>query len=260
MDLIQHTRPSPMAPAPHFVERRTMRRAACALDVTVRQRGRFAVAAATADLTPYGARLSGAGPFEPDSEMWLRMPGIESQTVRVVWSDGATTGVAFTQPLHTAVFARFLPADSRLMLVDAPAVPQIMPAAIALLPRREQIVRGFGAMQEGPLHLVKKPIGGGLDTVIRRTVTRHAEHRREERFADTLRTGPMRLTVGEATAQVRNVSASGLKIAATLEADVGTRVAVAFEGFDAMAARVVWRRGEEIGLSLPPESLELDEA
>ena len=260
MDLVQHVQPAPMAPVPHFVERRTMRRAACALDVTVRQRGRFAVAAATADLTPYGARLSGAGPFEPDSEMWLRMPGIESQTVRVVWSDGATTGVAFTQPLHTAVFARFLPADGRLMLVDEAAVPQIIPAAIALLPRREQIVRGFGAMQEGPQRHTKKPIGGGLAGVIRRTVTRHTEHRSEERFADTLRTGPMRLTVGEAPAQVRNVSASGLKIAAALDADVGTRVAVAFEGFDAMAARVVWRRGEEIGLSLPPQSLELDEA
>ena len=45
-----------------------------------------------------------------------------------------------------------------------------------------------------------------------------------------------------------------------LRADVGTRVAVAFEGFDSMSARIVWRRGEEIGLSLPPESLELDEA
>ena len=70
----------------------------------------------------------------------------------------------------------------------------------------------------------------------------------------------MRLTVGSYPAQVRNVSASGLKIAATFEADVGTRVAVEFEGFDAMAARVVWRRAEEIGLSLPPESLALDEA
>ena len=164
----------------------------------------------------------------------------------------------FVTALH--IFARFLPADSRLMLVDAPAVPQNMPADIAMLPRREQIVRGFGAALEGPQRHAKKPIGGGLAGVIRRTVTRHAEHRREERFADTLRTGPMRLTVGEATAQVRNVSASGLKIAATLEADVGTRVAVAFEGFDAMSARVVWRRAEEIGLSLPPDSLELDDA
>ena len=260
MDLIQHAQPGAFAPVPHFVERRTMRRSACALDVTVRQRGRFAVAAATADLTPYGARLSGAGPFEPDSEMWLRMPGIESQTVRIVWSEGATTGVAFTQPLHTAVFARFLPADSRMMLVHEPAMPPTMPAEVSALSRREQIVRGFGAAQEGPQRHLKQPVGGGLSAVIRRSVTRQAEHRKEERFADTLRTGPMRLTVGDATAQVRNVSASGLKVAASLHADVGAKVVVAFEGFDAMSARVVWRRADEIGLSLPDDSLELGDA
>ena len=135
-----------------------------------------------------------------------------------------------------------------------------MPAEIALLPRREKIVRGFGAMQEGPLHLVKKPMRGGLGSVIRRSVTRHAEHRGEERFADSLRTGPMRLTVGDVPAQVRNVSASGLKVSAMLDAGVGTRVVVAFEGFDTMKARVVWRRNEEIGLSLPPDSLELGDA
>ena len=70
----------------------------------------------------------------------------------------------------------------------------------------------------------------------------------------------MRLTVGAHPAQVRNVSASGLKVAATLNADVGTRVAVEFEGFDTMAARVVWRRAEEMGLSLPADSLELGDA
>lgn len=260
MDLVQHAQAGPFAPMPHFVERRTMRRAACAMDVTVRQRGHFAVAAATADLTPHGARLSGAGPFQPDTEMWLRMPGIESQTVRVVWSEGATTGIAFTQPLHTAVFARFLPADSRLTLVDAPVVPMTLPADIALLSRREQIVRGYGAMQGGPQRHLKKPTGGGLASTIRRAVTRHAEHRSEERFADQVRTGPMRLTVGSYPAQVRNVSASGLKVAATLDADVGTRVAVEFEGFDTMKARIVWRRADEIGLSLPPDSLELGDA
>jgi hypothetical protein len=260
MDLVEHAPRVAFTPSPHFVERRTMRRVGCALDITVRQRGRFAVAAATADLTPYGARLSGAGPFEPDTEMWLRMPGIESQTVRVVWSEGATTGIAFTQPLHTAVYARFLPADSRLRLVNEPAVPMILPADIALLPRREQIVRGYGAMQEGPQRHFKKPIGGGLSGTIRRTVTRHAEHRAEERFADTLRTGPMRLTVGDAPAQVSNVSASGLKVAAMLDAAVGSKVTVAFDGFDTIKARVVWRCAEEMGLSLPPDSLELGEA
>lgn len=266
MDFIQPAQASPVTfnAEPGFVERRSMRRAACALEVTARQRGRFAVAASTFDLTPYGARLSGAGPFEPDSELWLRLPGLESLTVRVIWSAGPTTGVAFAQPLHTAVYARFLPADGRLTLVTAPSVPttmpMTMPAEIARLPRREQIVRGFGAAQESPQRYTKKPIGGGIAGMIRRAAPRHAEHRREERFADALRTGPMRLTVGAYPAQVRNVSASGLKVVADFEADVGTRVAVEFDGFDAMAARIVWRRADEIGLSLPPESLDLDEA
>lgn len=263
MDLIQHNQSGPaarFAAEPGVVERRTMRRSACALDIAVRQRGRFAVVGSTADLTPYGARLSGAGPFEPDSEMWLRLPGLESQTVRVIWSHGATTGVAFVRPLHTAVFARFLPADSRLTLVETRVAPMTMPAEIAALPRREQIVRGFGAAQESPQRYTKKPIGGGMSGMIRRSVSRRAEHRREERFADELRTGPMRLTIGSHPAQVRNVSASGLKIAASLDADVGTRVAVEFEGFDAMAGRIVWRRAEEMGVSLPPDSLALDEA
>jgi hypothetical protein len=263
MDLVHETRPGPAAPAPldpGFVERRAMRRAACPLEVTARQRGRFAVAAATTDLTPYGARLSGAGPFEPGSELWLRLPGLESLTVQVIWSDGPATGVAFHQPLHTAVYARFLPADGRLQLVTEPAVPPVMPAEIARLPRREQIVRGFGAAMEGPQRHAKQPLGGGMTNLIRRSVVRRAEHRREERFADALRTGPMRLTVGAYPAQVRDVSASGLKVAAMYDAEVGMKVAVEFEGFDAMAARVVWRRENEIGLSLPADSLDLDDA
>ncbi len=214
MDFIQHSQPgpAPFAADPGLVERRTMRRAACAMEVTVRQRGRFAVAGATADLTPNGARLSGVGPFEPDSEMWLRLPGLESQTVRVIWSHGPTTGVAFDHPLHTAVFARFLPADSRLVLVGEPAT------------------------------------------------ARSAEQRRDERFADALCTGPMRLTIGSFPTQVREVSASGLKVAATFEADVGTRVEVEFEGFEPMAGQIVWRRADEIGVSLPLDSLELYDA
>ena len=90
MELVNHNQPGQLAPIPYFAERRTTRRAECALDITVRQRGCFAVAGATADLTPYGARLSGAGPFAHDSEMWLRLPGLESLTVRVIWSHGPT--------------------------------------------------------------------------------------------------------------------------------------------------------------------------
>ena len=219
MELVNHNQPGQMTPIPYFAERRTMRRSDCALDITVRQRGCFAVAGATADLTPYGARLSGAGPFAHDCEMWLRLPGLESLTVRVIWSHGPTTGVAFVQPLHPAVFARFLPADSRLMLV-----------------------------------------GEDHSNTVCNTVTRAPEHRREDRYADAMRTGPMRLTVGSCPAQVRDVSASGLKVAANIEADVGTHIAVEFEGFDVIAAQIMWRHEGEIGLSLPVESLELFDA
>lgn len=263
MDQIQHAPPGPATPFPaevSFVECRTMRRSACAFDIIVRERGRSAVACLTTDLTPYGARLSGVRRFEPDSEMWLRLPGLESQTVRVIWSQGGTIGVAFVQPLHSAVFARFLPADTRLTLVDAPAMPLTMPSEIAALSRREQILRGFGGAQEGPQCSIKKPLGGGMSAMIRRSVTRRANHRGEQRFADEVRTGPMRLMVDNYPAKVRNVSASGLRIVADLDADVGTRVAVEFDGFDAMAGRIVWRRAEEIGVSLPPNSLALNDA
>ena len=143
------------------VERRIRRRAACALDVTVRQRGRFAVAGATGDLTTHGCRLSGAGPFLDGGELWVRLPGIESQAARVVWSQGQTTGVAFAQPLHPAVYARFLPAEERMTLVGEPTTVSAMPADMAGLSRREQIVRGFGGSEPGPLTLGKKPVGGG---------------------------------------------------------------------------------------------------
>ena len=263
MDQIQHVQPGPAAHSlaeAGFVECRAMRRSACALDITVRKRGRSAFAGSTADLTPYGARISGAGRFDPDSEMWLRLPGLESQTVRVIWLQGGTIGVAFVQPLHPAVFARFLPTHSRLTLVDAHLMPLTMTAAIAGLSRREQILRGWGGAQDGPQRHMKEPIGGGMSGLIRRSATRRVDQRGEERFADEVQTGPMQLTVDGYPAQVCNVSASGLKIAADLDAEVGTRVAVEFEGFDAMAGRIVWRCAEDLGVSLPPNSLALNDA
>lgn len=245
---------------PGFVDRRQVRRSKAELEVTVRMRGRFAVAGKTVDLTPVGARVDGAGPFPTGSDMWIRLPGLDSQTGKVVWSRLGATGVAFESALHPAVFARFLPADARLTLVEEPPVPQPMPADIAALPRREQIVRGYGAALEGPLRTAKEPKGSGLFGAIRRNVARHVEHRREERFSDTLTTGPMRLTIESFDAEVRDVSSSGLKIASPLAPEIGSKVCVEFEGFEAIEGQVVWRRGGEIGLSLPDDALALADA
>ena len=245
---------------PAFVERRAMRRTRCALESTLRLRGRFAVAGRTADLTTHGARIDEVGPFPAGSAIWVRLPGLESLTGSVIWSRPGATGVAFEHPLHPAVHARFLPADCRLTVVGEAAAVAPVPAEIAVLPRREQIVRGYAATAAGPLCAGKQPIGGGLARSIRRSVVRRSEHRGEARFDGPARTGPMRLSVDQRAAEIRNLSASGLKIAGAFEAAVGSNVAVAFDGFDAMPGRVVWRCAEEMGLSLPRDSLALDDA
>ncbi|HUQ13278.1 MAG TPA: PilZ domain-containing protein [Novosphingobium sp.] len=102
---------------PEAGERRNARRAECELEVTVRQRGCFAIPAHVVDLTIAGCRIVGGGPYAHGSEVWVRLPGLESQTARVIWSDGTTSGGAFERPLHPAVAARLLPAASRLALV-----------------------------------------------------------------------------------------------------------------------------------------------
>jgi hypothetical protein len=223
-----------------FVERRALRRVGCAMEVTVRQRGRFAVAADTIDLTTNGCRVDGAGPFERDGEMWVRLPGLESQSARVVWSRGEVTGLAFAHPLHPAVYARFLPAEARLSLVSEAA--------------------GGVAPERSPVRVDKHPSGGGLAAMIRRQAVRQVEQRQEERFDEALRSGPMRLTVGAREAEVRTVSASGLRVAAALDSAIGEEVAVAFDGFEPMPGRVVWRSAEEAGLSLPENAVQLEDA
>jgi hypothetical protein len=244
-----------------FVERRGVRRGTCALEATVRQRGRFAIPAQVVDLTADGCRIAGGGPFDPDSELWVRLPGLESQTARVAWSHGSTSGGAFERPLHPAVVARFLPVASRLTLVveDPKSSPEVAAEADDLsgLSRRARIMRGVASSYEGPLARAKHPAGGGVAAMIKRHIPRSSEHRREERFADGLRTGPMRLTVAACEARVRNVSASGIGLAVALDAEIGAHVPLAFDGFEPMDARVVWLRPDEAGLSLPPGSLEL---
>jgi len=187
--------------------------------------------------------------------VWLSSPGRRTHI-----SQGATTGVEFENSLHPAVYARFLPADSRFVLVEEPEPQPAIPAGILALPRREQIVRGYGVAEDGPLRRLKKPVGGGLAGMIFRNTTRRVEHRHEERFADALRTGPMQLTVAGRDAELRNVSASGIKVRTALEAGIGNRVEVRFAGFDTLAGQVVWRRAGETGIRLPDDSLELDEA
>lgn len=255
---------SPISRDPDFVERRSARRPACALEATVRQRGRFAIPAQVVDLTTNGCRIAGGGPFDPESDLWVRLPGLESQTARVAWSEGANSGGTFERPLHPAVVARFVPPANRLTLVadsepadSAPVLDSRDEDELEGLSRRARIMRGVAERLDSPLAKAKRPEGGGVAAMIKRHVPRRADYRGEERFADALTTGPRRVTVASREAHVRNVSASGLGLAVVLEAEIGQHVPVEFDGFAPMDGRVVWLRSDEAGLSLPPGSLAL---
>jgi hypothetical protein len=41
--------------------------------------------------------------LEPDTDIWLRLPGLESLHARVVWQRGHLVGGEFVRPLHPAV-------------------------------------------------------------------------------------------------------------------------------------------------------------
>ena len=102
---------------PDGAERRKVRRQNCAHDIEVRQQGRFTVAAALADATPQGCRVTGGGPFIPGFPMMVRMPGEPGRSARIVWSEGRETGVRFERSLEPETYARLLPAGRRLQLV-----------------------------------------------------------------------------------------------------------------------------------------------
>ena len=61
------------------------------------------------DLSAGGCGIELDIQLEPQTRVWLKLPGIESWPCRVAWSDGRRTGLAFDRPLYQAVVDRFLP-------------------------------------------------------------------------------------------------------------------------------------------------------
>lgn len=239
-----------------FTERRRQGRAPLAIEVFVRERSRSAMAVRLLDLNSFGAMVEGMILIQPDAQVWLRLPGLESLAARPVWTDGTRVGLEFEVALHPAVAARFLPAEGS----HAAAVLNARPSQLAadpLLSRREQIMAGIAATDHSPLQRKKQPSGLGMFGRISRTVARQADHRAERRYADAVPQGTA-LSIEGTPASVLNVSPSGMKIRAALgEKEIGEPVAVSFEGFEEMTGQLVWIRGAEAGIALPPQSIEL---
>lgn len=237
-----------------FTERRRQGRAPLGIEVFVRERGRSAMATRLVDFSPYGCQIDGLIMVQRDTQLWVRLPGLESQAVELIWSHGTRCGLLFDIPIHPAVAARFMPAAGSHA---AAAVSNVIPFPDPLLSRREQIMSGIAGTEHSPLQRKKKPSGLGMLGRISRTVSRHSDTRLESRFSDAVPEGTS-LRVEGVPVRVVNVSPSGMKVFGNIrETEIGNDLAIEFEGFEPMAGRLVWLNGAEAGIALPPQSIEL---
>lgn len=237
-----------------FTERRRQGRAMLGIEVSVRERGRSAMSARLVDLASFGCQVDGLVLVQHGAQIWIRLPGLESLAVQMVWTDGLKFGFEFDTPLHPAVATRFMPAEGSHA---AATVSNVIPFADPLLSRREQIISGIAGSDLSPLQRKKKPSGMGLHGKISRLVTRQADHRAELRYSDAVPEGTA-LRIEGVAVQVVNVSPSGMKVFGRFGAtEIGDDVAVEFAGFEPMAGQLVWLNGAEAGIALPPQSIDL---
>lgn len=244
-----------------IAERRMAPRSETRLDVSVRERGRSALTARIESLSRLGCSISSYRFIAPGGLVWIKLPGLESLSGHVTWCHEFDAGVSFDQPLHPAVLGRltgeyqgatYFPAAATVPTVAIPAA-----ANDVLLTRREQIMQGIAESERTPLVQRKAAASMGLSGMINRRVARQIDYRYEPRYPDPISMDEAALTVDGHPSRVLNASASGLRLAVNLEAEIGDQVSVEFAGFDAYQGRLVWLRNGEVGISLPPNTIEL---
>jgi hypothetical protein len=84
-------------------EGRRAARSEVVLGAGLRQRGAHAITVQILDLSITGFRAATHLELMPGSDVWLKLPGLESLHSRVVWMRGHLMGCEFVRPLHPAV-------------------------------------------------------------------------------------------------------------------------------------------------------------
>jgi hypothetical protein len=84
-------------------EGRKASRAEVALGAGLRQRGASGVTIQIMDLSTHGFRAATHLELDRGTDVWLKLPGLESLHAHVVWMRGHLLGCEFVRPLHPAV-------------------------------------------------------------------------------------------------------------------------------------------------------------
>ena len=82
---------------------RNAERVPLTLSAGLRQRGAAPVTVRILDLSTHGFRIDTHLNLLVGTQIWLRLPGLESAPAHVAWSEGHSAGCAFDRPLHPAV-------------------------------------------------------------------------------------------------------------------------------------------------------------
>jgi hypothetical protein len=84
-------------------EGRKAGRAEVCVGAGLRQRGASGVTIQVLDLSTHGFRAATHLELAGGTDVWLKLPGLESLHGRVVWMQGHLLGCEFVRPLHPAV-------------------------------------------------------------------------------------------------------------------------------------------------------------
>lgn len=91
-----------LSTSPHD-EARGAQRKDLVVGAGLRQRGAHAITVQVMDLSVTGFRAATHLTLEHGSDIWLKLPGLESLHARTVWQRGHMIGCEFVRPLHPAV-------------------------------------------------------------------------------------------------------------------------------------------------------------
>jgi len=240
-------------------ERRSASRADMSFAISIRERGRNRRAAILKNLTPAGCAVKDVLLIAELQTVWIKLPGLESQAAKIQWAKDGSAGFAFDHPLHPLVVGRFVGPSGSYGPMRSRQSALGPHEAGASTSRKDQILAGWVDPSERLL-AKKQPLPNSkalLDLIKRRT-SRVADHRRERRYPPpTDAAGSVR--IAEDHANVLNFSASGLQVECARRLEIGSSLPVTFGGFASLRAQVVWASRDQVGLSLPRNSIDLRE-
>ena len=77
-------------------------------EVALRRSGKLNFRTSVFDLSPHGCRIQFVERPRLEELVWIKFDGLEALEAQVCWIDGLKAGVAFSAPIHTAVFEQLV--------------------------------------------------------------------------------------------------------------------------------------------------------